>query len=331
MFNVERYLPECLNSLRSLDFPDFEVVLVNDGSTDSSLTLCQEFKQDFAHPVVLLNQENKGLLGARRAGFAASHGKYIISLDSDDMLRQDALSIVNDAICCSGADVIFYGYSRSKEFSDPLYPPLEPSRFYKADEIRNIFCSTNRMNAMWFKAVARHCIGLEARFDAFGHLNMGEDAVQSALIYDCAESAVFVPEALYFYRSNDSSISLNIGRSYLDDMEKVHAYLESFAGKWDLGVSSGGLSSQLASRCVEEICHFALHYCDGRKFRDSREGLEAAACSHCLSLCASDPSGLSSYAPHTRLTARLLASGRLHSVWFISRLRYAIERLRGGR
>ncbi|WP_165249384.1 glycosyltransferase family 2 protein [Adlercreutzia sp. ZJ141] len=330
VYNVERYLPHCLESIRSQGFAGFEVVLVNDGSTDGSSDLCEDFSNTSGFPVVVVNQANKGLLAARRAGFAASSGDYLISLDSDDVLHPDALRKIDEAITRTEAEVVLFGFSRKEDFSDPSFPPMVADRVYDSDEMRQLFCSTNRMNAMCFKAVARPCVGPEILFEQFGCLNMGEDAVQSAIIFDRARSAVLISEVLYFYRPNRASISSRIGRSYLVDMEKVQTNLAAYANKWDGGCDVGRYTRAFAPRCIEEICHFVLHYTSNIGFRESREALEAAAASPFVAACLNDRSLLAEHTLHTRFVAHLLSARRLRLVWVLARVRRLFSSLMRG-
>lgn len=90
VYNVERYLHECLDSVLSQMFNDIEVICVNDGSTDGSFEILQEYAQRDGR-VAVLTQENKGLSAARNAGLSASLGEYVYFLDSDDFISPDVL------------------------------------------------------------------------------------------------------------------------------------------------------------------------------------------------------------------------------------------------
>ena len=93
VYNVEKYLEECLDSIQNQTYSDIEVILVNDGSTDKSKEICGKYcKQD--NRFQLLNQENQGLSAARNRGVAASTGEFIAFVDSDDIIRQDYLEVL---------------------------------------------------------------------------------------------------------------------------------------------------------------------------------------------------------------------------------------------
>ena len=90
VYNVETYLEECLDSIQNQTYTDFEVLLVNDGSTDRSKAICERYCKENRH-FHLLNQENQGLSAARNTGVAASRGEFIVFVDSDDMILANYL------------------------------------------------------------------------------------------------------------------------------------------------------------------------------------------------------------------------------------------------
>ena len=90
IYNVEKYLEECLDSIKNQTYSNIEVILVNDGSTDKSKDICERYcKEDTRFK--LINQANQGQSVARNNGVAASAGKYIAFVDSDDIIRHDYL------------------------------------------------------------------------------------------------------------------------------------------------------------------------------------------------------------------------------------------------
>jgi glycosyltransferase involved in cell wall biosynthesis len=93
-YNVEKYIPECLQSVERQTFKDYELVLVNDGSTDATGRLCDAYRD--GHPSTkVIHQENGWLSSARNAGLAVAEGDYILFLDADDFLEQDCLRLLS--------------------------------------------------------------------------------------------------------------------------------------------------------------------------------------------------------------------------------------------
>ena len=105
VYNVEEYLNRCLNSIESQTFSDFECVLVDDGSTDSSGQLCDEWEKKDER-FVCFHKANGGLSDARNAGISKSNGKYVTFVDSDDWIYADYLEVLYQGIEEFGADIV---------------------------------------------------------------------------------------------------------------------------------------------------------------------------------------------------------------------------------
>ena len=107
VYNVEQYLCDCLDSIVAQSYHDYEVICVNDGSTDGSLAILEEYQQKY-HQIIIISQLNKGLSGARNAGIQVAKGNYIFFLDSDDWIETDTLKILaekqngEDLLCFNG-------------------------------------------------------------------------------------------------------------------------------------------------------------------------------------------------------------------------------------
>lgn len=120
VYNVEKYLRHYLDSIFNLDYQDFEIVIVNDGSTDSSADICRQYQEKNPEKIVLINQNNQGLLMARRVGFAHTQGEIVVSVDSDDALRADALKILDNTFHESQAQIVCYESTRDITFKKPV-------------------------------------------------------------------------------------------------------------------------------------------------------------------------------------------------------------------
>ena len=106
IYNVEGYLKKCLDSILNQTFVDYEIILVNDGSTDQSLSIIKEYMNKYPD-VKLINQENKGLSEARNSGLKVAKGNYVLFVDSDDFIDKDLLLNLNDNIV-NNPDLVRY-------------------------------------------------------------------------------------------------------------------------------------------------------------------------------------------------------------------------------
>ena len=97
VYNVEKILPYSLESIINQTYKDLEIIVVNDGSTDSSPEICKEYaKKD--KRIKIINQKNKGLSGARNSGIDVANGKYISFIDSDDVISNEFFSYLYQLI-----------------------------------------------------------------------------------------------------------------------------------------------------------------------------------------------------------------------------------------
>lgn len=107
VYNVEKYLSKCLDSVVNQTYKNIEIIIINDGSTDSSLQICQEYKKKYS-TIRLINQENNGIAAVRNIGLKEASGKYITFIDSDDYIDLDMIEKLYyfckeknaDLVCC---------------------------------------------------------------------------------------------------------------------------------------------------------------------------------------------------------------------------------------
>ena len=121
VYNVQHFLPKCLKSISSQSFSDYEVICIDDGSTDESLILLREFSNTTDFQFIIIHQENQGLSAARNAGLKVAHGDYILFLDSDDWLEPDALQTLADNLC--GEDMLCFNGRRFLEDNQQYEAP----------------------------------------------------------------------------------------------------------------------------------------------------------------------------------------------------------------
>ena len=107
VYNVEKYLTQCLESIVRQSVSFDEVIIINDGSTDQSQSICEKYISQYNY-FKLINQENRGLSSARNIGLDCASGEYVMFLDSDDYLRYDAVKILKEKLQKTSGDAIFF-------------------------------------------------------------------------------------------------------------------------------------------------------------------------------------------------------------------------------
>jgi glycosyltransferase involved in cell wall biosynthesis len=146
VYNVEEYLGECLDSLINQTFEDIEIICVNDGSTDSSPEILDEY-QNMDSRIRIISQENRGLSGARNTGMEHARGEYIYFIDSDDYLERDALEELYSISQQKNSDLIIFKLvnfdeegNRDYDYSNmPFLSDIQKDVFSHQDFRDNLF------------------------------------------------------------------------------------------------------------------------------------------------------------------------------------------------
>ena len=136
MYNAEIYIKNCLDSILKQKFRDYEVIIVDDGSTDNSKKICEEYvKKD--DRIKLISKQNEGSGKARNVGIANSNGKYMYFPDADDVLAENALQIMEDEIKNNDADIYVFSYIELKRNNKEYKNEKIKNNYYlKATEVR---------------------------------------------------------------------------------------------------------------------------------------------------------------------------------------------------
>ena len=212
VYNVANYLRKCLDSLVNQTFEDFEVICVNDGSTDLSLGILEGYSLTDSR-FKIITQENQGLSGARNTGIQHVQGDYVLFVDSDDWLEETALEKLYDHVKGFNSDITMFKFKyyneNSSEFSEGPFTNLEvinPSfytgNFYYMDVLDIIFkISHAPFNKLYKTSFLKD---LDAQF-LYG--SYYEDLEFFYNVFLKAKKVSVLPEYLYFYRIRDESIS----------------------------------------------------------------------------------------------------------------------------
>ena len=260
VYNVFNYLKECLDSVFSQDYPIFNVVIIDDGSTDGSAEVCDEYVLNYPEKAIVIHKKNEGLLLARRDAFALATGKYVMSVDSDDMLFPGAISAIAAAIKNTGADVVRFGFARDK---DEIDSAVDASRIgvclieKKQQKLSALCCSTDGSeNPMCFKAIRRECVGTDLDFSGFKGLTFAEDFLQSLTVYDRAETFCRLNIPLYFYRPG-SGVTREYNPHFYLDVCKCLNVAEKYASSWEREYHLNGLLTGLAACRLDSAVQYA--------------------------------------------------------------------------
>ncbi len=212
VYNVEAYLEDCIRSILNQSHRDFELILVDDGSTDDSGRICDRYAGE---RVTVLHQENAGHTAARLHGVRQAKGDYIVFSDSDDTLAPDFLEKVHAALETHPADLVQCGMRTVREGRCVATHSLGNwTGFLDAEGIRREILPCLMMDgegrsfprSLCAKAMRRQLV-LEALEQVPPVIRIGEDMCCVIAMFAHIQSVVFVPEAYYQYRVGHASLS----------------------------------------------------------------------------------------------------------------------------
>lgn len=206
VYNVAQYVSSCIISVLQQSYTNIEIIIVNDGSTDSSLEICQSLEKKHSR-ILVINKINGGLSTARNTGLEYSKGEYIAFVDSDDVIHPDYIKqlffSIDDGDICT-CELAKFEKEEEIDFSTSLHKFV--TREYTGEQANNLLYDPSKGINM---AVATNKLYKKEIWQKFrfpeGRLH--EDIATVYLIYDNVAKVKFIETALYYYRIHESSIT----------------------------------------------------------------------------------------------------------------------------
>lgn len=247
VYNVAEYLGACIDSASNQNYDDYEIILVDDGSTDGLCPeICDQYQTQNPNKIRVIHQENKGLGGARNTGIDASSGDYLIFVDSDDRISDDALEVLSTYVDRFNADIYDFGFYICREGEDPA-PQLDG---IKKDIIINAYDDPTIMEAnptAWTRAWKR---SLFIDNDILYPSRVWyEDIRTTEKLFVLAKSIVSIPKCLYYYNIRENSITHN------KNVDRNREIIEAFDD-----LISWFQNNNYYSHYYDELCRLAVEH-----------------------------------------------------------------------
>ncbi len=196
IYNVEAYLRECLNSVMSQTYPDWECIMVDDASTDGSAKIAREFCDADPRFRLICHDKNRGLSAARNSGLDHATGELITFVDSDDLIRPEMFRFGARYMADWDADIVCFGFENEKR-------SVKVEFFDGKTILERILYQTGPINGSSCGKIFRKSLFFELRFTE-GITYEDLDVVDR--IFLPARKVVVVPELMYYYRQREGSI-----------------------------------------------------------------------------------------------------------------------------
>lgn len=197
VYNTEKYLPKCLDSVLTQSFQDFEIVIVNDGSTDDSQAIIDRYLEAYPDKIVAAYQENAGQASARNRALRMAGGEYVDFLDSDDYLHPDALQTVYRIAEEKQLDVVCYKVLLEQDGQYVL--PCEYS--LPCDTVCQEYVLTQAIPCN--KLIRRELLIQNGLFFNEGHIYEDLELIPRLALY--TDKIVFLEDRLYYYFTRSGS------------------------------------------------------------------------------------------------------------------------------
>lgn len=226
VYNVKPYLSECVSSILNQKYDNFELFLVDDGSTDGSGKLCDKLAENDRR-IKVIHKKNGGLSSARNAGVEAAEGEYICFIDSDDMVSENYLEVLYENAAVFGADISICRFVRfEKENPVSAIAGNTPKELRKED-VMDRLTNVGTENALtatvaWNKLIRRSV----AKNISFPPGKWHEDEFYINYLLEKSESFVETSAELYFYRQRSGSIVGSDNSGDLRHFDAVEAFRE---------------------------------------------------------------------------------------------------------
>lgn len=213
-YNVEKYLPRCLDSLVSQTLQEIEVICINDGSPDRCIDILQNYKKDYPGKIVVIDKKNEGVWRGRQDAIALAKGEYIGFVDSDDYVAPDMCESLYRCALDSGADVAVSGFYRvDADSGKVLNEELTDSR--EAFSVKSDPVQLLQLNgAPWNKIFKTHL--LKNMYDFKNPPKIFDDMMMHLLVYPFVDKVAFVPKPLVYYGIRNDSIMTTISKEKVD-------------------------------------------------------------------------------------------------------------------
>ena len=228
IYNVSSYLEKCVKSILAQSYPNIEVILVDDGSIDRSPEICDNFaKMD--NRVHVIHKVNGGLVSARKAGFSAASGEYIMTVDGDDWIESGMCEGLLDAIENSGTECAFSGYIQENKIGDVCAHPVDDKVLFFDDCVRSSVMSdwisgkSGLIFSLWGKLFSSKLIK-QSYFNVPESMSQGEDYVNFINLVALVKSVIFTSNTYYHYVYRDNSYSHSKALNSIADLFSMATY-----------------------------------------------------------------------------------------------------------
>lgn len=230
IYNSEKYIQRCIQSVINQTYKNLEIILINDGSTDNTQKILENFyKQD--KRIIIINKENEGVSAARNIGIEISSGEYIHCLDSDDWIENDMYEDMIKKIELYDLDIIvsnfYWDYDNGRYEIKNCLPIDENIIINNKDFLKKYFFSGKSYPAIWNK-IFKAELYKKNNIRYPSEISIGEDMVTISKLFYCAEKIGKINKTYLHYIQNSGSITKNNNITKIKEIFRATEMIESY-------------------------------------------------------------------------------------------------------
>ncbi|MDD5924050.1 MAG: glycosyltransferase [Clostridia bacterium] len=210
-YNIEPYISRCLDSILSQTYQNIEIVVVNDGSSDKTGEIIDQYSKNYPEKIIGIHKENDGVSKARIDGITASHGSWIGFVDGDDMIASDMYARLMKNALEYNADISHCGYQTIVNDGERIHKFYDTGRIVKQDNsagIRDLIEGSFVEPALWNKIYKRSLVEqLLDNKDWDRSLKINEDVVMNYVLFGYSQCSIYEDFCPYYYLTRSTSAS----------------------------------------------------------------------------------------------------------------------------
>ena len=233
VYNVEKYLEQCIESMLAQTYRNFEIILVDDGSTDNSGRICDEYEKKYPDIIKVVHKKNEGLVSAREAGIKNAGGDVCLFVDSDDFIENDLLESV-DGVFSSDSDIDIVIFNLAYFENEQKIPRkicfCDEQEIVYVDNKRKLYEAlmfSTTVSSLCLKAVKTSLLKNDKTdYSLYYEKNMGEDQFRTIHLFTNANKVCYLNKPFYCYRVDNFSISRDFDCEKISKKNMLYIYDE---------------------------------------------------------------------------------------------------------
>jgi glycosyltransferase involved in cell wall biosynthesis len=252
-YNVSSYISRCIDSCLNQTFREFEIIIIDDNSTDNTYDIIKEYQQNHSNILISRNNENKGVHLTRTLGIQKAIGEYVFLLDGDDFIPEHSLKCLYEMYSKTGADIIDGEY----KFVDEENIEIDNNNNYSFNSILDseeylLILLKNKALYQTFKLIKKDLF-INVKINQ--KLSIGEDAVSIVQILKEAKRIAKVDCIVYFYFRRSDSVTMNPNKKNLID-----SYLSNEIVINELLSKNGRFADQIKNIRLNNIANYIFYF-----------------------------------------------------------------------